>query len=80
MAPKYVPGGDLGKMDKSVVMLSNTSVIETVWSRINRKFSAMYNKRAFVHHYVGEGMEEGEFKSAMDDVRALESDYKTMFK
>merc|ERR1712118_343528 len=25
------------------------------------KFDLMYAKRAFVHHYVGEGMEEGEF-------------------
>eukprot|EP00919_Chromeraceae_sp_WS-2016_P006263 GHVR01014703.1.p3 GENE.GHVR01014703.1~~GHVR01014703.1.p3 ORF type:complete len:114 (-),score=0.56 GHVR01014703.1:45-386(-) len=51
-----VPGGDLGKSMRSACMISNTTSVAEVFSRIDHKFDLMYAKRAFVHWYVGEGM------------------------
>ena len=46
--PTVVPGGDLAKVMRAVCMISNSTAIAEVFSRIDHKFDLMYAKRAFV--------------------------------
>jgi tubulin alpha len=62
--PTVVPGGDLAKVMRSCMMVANSTCIQDVISRMNHKFGIMAKKRAFVHHYVGAGMEESELSEA----------------
>jgi tubulin alpha len=54
-----VPGGDIAKSMRSLCMINNSTAMYDVFKRMDDRFDKMFKKRAFVFHFVGEGMEEG---------------------
>nr|CDS30095.1 tubulin beta 1 chain [Hymenolepis microstoma] len=62
-------------MKMSATFMGNTTALNEVFDRIQRPFAAMYSRKAYLHWYTGEGMEEEEFKSTESNVLDLISEY-----
>merc|ERR1712154_327658 len=61
--------------DISGTFVANTTAIKGVFQRISAQFAKMYKKKAFLHWYKGEGMDEMEFQEADKNVRDLITEY-----
>lgn len=75
MPPVFVPKGDLAPSSRACVAISNNTNIRIAWCRLVNKFDKLYQRRAFVYHYVGEGLEEGNFNEASENICQLVHDY-----
>jgi len=62
MPPKGVEEDESALFDRNAVMIGNNTAMSRVFSeRISKKFDLLYSQRAFIHWFVGEGYESGEF-------------------
>jgi len=59
----------------SATFIGNNTCIQELFKRISVQFSAMFRRKAFLHWYVGEGMDEMEFTEAESNMNDLISEY-----
>lgn len=56
-------------------IVGNTTAIQELFKRISEQFAAMFRRKAFLHWYTGEGMDEMEFTEAESNMNDLVSEY-----
>merc|ERR1711918_327321 len=59
----------------SVGFLGNSTCMQEVMKRVAEQFTAMFRRKAFLHWYTGEGMDEMEFTEAEPNMNDLVSEY-----
>merc|ERR1711957_958917 len=59
----------------SVTFLGNSTAIQEMFKRVGEQFTAMFRRKAFLHWYTGEGMDEMEFTEAESNMNDLVSEY-----
>ncbi|XP_062557276.1 tubulin beta chain-like [Armigeres subalbatus] len=59
----------------SATFIGNTTAIQEIFKRISEQFTAMFRRKAFLHWYTGEGMDEMEFSEAESNMNDLISEY-----
>ncbi|KAF9169434.1 Tubulin beta-4 chain [Mortierella sp. AD011] len=59
----------------SVTFIGNSTAIQELFKRISEQFTVMFRRKAFLHWYTGEGMDEMEFTEAESNMNDLVSEY-----
>ncbi|KAK3579583.1 hypothetical protein CHS0354_015353 [Potamilus streckersoni] len=59
----------------SSTFIGNTTALQEVFKRVSEQFTSMFRRKAFLHWYIGEGMDEMEFTEAESNMNDLVSEY-----
>lgn len=59
----------------SATFVGNTTAIQELFKRISEQFACMFRRKAFLHWYTGEGMDESDFTEADNNMSDLISEY-----
>merc|ERR1711910_6314 len=59
----------------SGTFIGNSTSIQELFSRVSDNFAVMFRRKAFLHWYTGEGMDEMEFTEAESNIQDLVSEY-----
>lgn len=55
--------------------VGNSTSIQEMFRRVSEQFAAMFRRKAFLHWYTGEGMDEMEFTEAESNMNDLVAEY-----
>merc|ERR1712172_320909 len=73
MGAEYMGAPEGLKM--AVTFLGNSTSIMEMFKRVIEQFTLMFRRKAFLHWYTGEGMDEMEFTEAESNLNDLVSEY-----
>merc|ERR1712154_556490 len=59
----------------ATTFIGNTTAIQDMFKRVGEQFTSMFRRKAFLHWYTGEGMDEREFTEAEANMNDLVSEY-----
>jgi len=59
----------------AATFIGNSTAIQEIFKRVGEQFTAMFRRKAFLHWYTGEGMDEMEFTEAESNMNDLVSEY-----
>jgi len=62
-------------LQMSATFIGNSTAIQDLFKRISGQFSAMFKRKAFLHWYTGEGMDEMEFTESESNLQDLIAEY-----
>ncbi|KAJ3636293.1 hypothetical protein Zmor_009017 [Zophobas morio] len=62
-------------LDMAVTFIGNSTAIQDLFKRVNEQFTAMFRRKAYLHWYISEGMDEMEFTEAESNMNDLISEY-----
>ena len=55
----------------AATFIGNSTAIQELFKRISEQFTAMFRRKAFLHWYTGEGMDEMEFTEAESNMNGM---------
>ncbi|KAI8086108.1 tubulin beta-1 chain [Halteromyces radiatus] len=59
----------------SGTFIGNSTAIQDLFKRVNDQFTVMFKRKAFMHWYTGEGMDEMEFTESESNMNDLVTEY-----
>eukprot|EP00172_Hildenbrandia_rubra_P001459 Plantae.Rhodophyta-Hildenbrandia_rubra.ctg2004.p1 GENE.Plantae.Rhodophyta-Hildenbrandia_rubra.ctg2004~~Plantae.Rhodophyta-Hildenbrandia_rubra.ctg2004.p1 ORF type:complete len:453 (+),score=83.85 Plantae.Rhodophyta-Hildenbrandia_rubra.ctg2004:27-1385(+) len=62
-------------LKSSAAFVGNTTAIQDIFKRFSRQFATMFKRKAFLHWFLAEGMDESEFTEAEANMNDLIAEY-----